>query len=114
MTSAMTAQSETLAPAFAERERVLRILHEAAPRLRARGITRLSLFGSMARGEARPESDIDLLIEVDPDAGLGFFELFDLQEELGTLLGRPVQFAFGSAMRPWLLEWIEDDRIGVF
>jgi predicted nucleotidyltransferase len=113
MISAMTAESETLASALAERERVLRVLHEAAPRLRARGITRLSLFGSMARGKAGPESDIDLLIEIDPDAGLGL-ELYGLQEELGTLLGRPVGFAFASEMRPWLQDWIEKDRIGVY
>jgi predicted nucleotidyltransferase len=110
----MAIESETLAPALAERERVLRILREAAPQLRARGITRLSLFGSMARGKAGPQSDIDLLIEIDPGAGLGFFELYDLQEELGTLLGRPVQFAFRSAMRPWLQDWIEEDRIGIY
>jgi uncharacterized protein with HEPN domain len=48
--------------------------------LRARGISRLGLFGSMARGEAGPKSDIDLLIEVDPEAGFGLSDLLDLQE----------------------------------
>jgi uncharacterized protein len=110
----MTRTATFAADALAERERVLRILHEQAPRLRARGITALSLFGSLARGEAGPESDIDLLIETDPANRPGFIELFDLREELAKLLGRPVQFAFGSAMRPWLREWIEDDRIGIF
>jgi predicted nucleotidyltransferase len=114
MRLAMTTDVEARDPALAERERVLRILHEEAPRLRTRGITRLSLFGSIARGEARPESDVDLLIEIESAAKLGFFELHDLQEELGTLLGRPVQFAFGSAMRPWLREWIDEDRIRIF
>ena len=57
MTLAMAAESTTLAPAaLAERERVVRVLHEAAPRLRARGITSLSLFGSLARGEAGPKA----------------------------------------------------------
>jgi predicted nucleotidyltransferase len=65
----MVVQSETLGPALAERERVLRMLREAAPGLRARGITRLGLFGLLARGDAGPESDVDLLIEMDPDAG---------------------------------------------
>jgi predicted nucleotidyltransferase len=90
------------------------MLREAAPQLRARGITPMGLFGSMARGEAGPESDVDLLIEVDPEARFGLSDLLDLQEELGDRLGRPVQFAFASEMRPWLLEWIEDDRIAVF
>ena len=110
----MAAETGTLDPALAERERVLRILHEQAPRLRARGIRSLSLFGSMARGEAGPRSDVDLLIATDPEARPGFFELFELKEELEALLGRSVQFAFGSKMRPWLRQWIEEDRIGIF
>lgn len=110
----MASATTTLDAALAECERVLRILHEEAPRLRARGITHLSLFGSMARAKARPESDIDLLIEVDPAARFGLSDLLDLREELGDRLGRPINFAFASEMRPWLLEWIEDDRIGIF
>ena len=49
---------------------------------RARGITSLDRFGSTARGEAGPKSDLDLLIEVDPEAGSGLSDLLDLQEEL--------------------------------
>jgi predicted nucleotidyltransferase len=108
------ARTTTLDPALAERERVLRILHEEAPRLRARGITRLSLFGSMARGEAGPNSDIDLLIETESAAKVGLFDLFDLREQLGRRLRRPVSFAFRSQMRPWLQEWIEEDRIEIY
>lgn len=111
---AMASDVQTLDAALTERERVLRILREQAPQLRARGITRLSLFGSMARGEAGPESDIDLLIEVVPAARFGLSDLLDLREELGDLLGRPINFAFASEMRPWLLEWIEEDRIGIY
>jgi len=93
---------------------VLRILHEQAPRLRARGIRSLSLFGSIARDEASPEIDIDLLLATDPEAGLGFFELFEVKQELEALLGRSVQFAYGSEMRPWLREWIEENGVGIF
>jgi predicted nucleotidyltransferase len=85
-----------------------------APGLRARGIASLSLFGSIARGEAGPKSDVDLLIATDPAARLGYFELCALQRKLEAQLRRPVNFAFGSEMRPWLREWIEDDRIGIF
>jgi predicted nucleotidyltransferase len=111
----MAASTPTLAPgALAERERVLRILHEQAARLRALGIKHLSLFGSMARGEARAKSDIDLLIETESAAKLGLFDLFDLREELGRRFDRPVSFAFRSQMRPWLQDWIEEDRIGIY
>ncbi len=115
MRPAMAGNLETIAPAtLAERNRVLEELRRQAPQLRLRGIAKLSLFGSIARGDAGPESDVDLLIETDPEARLGYFELFDLGEELEALLGRPVQFAFGSSMRPWLRAWIEDDRIEIF
>jgi uncharacterized protein len=73
----------------------------------------LSLFGSMARGEAGPKSDIDLLIEVDPAAHFGLSDLLDLQEELADLLARRINFAFASEMRPWLREWIEEDRLEI-
>jgi predicted nucleotidyltransferase len=110
MRLAMAARTDTLDPTLAEARAGAAHPHQA-PRLRARGITSLSLLGSIARGEAGPKSDIDLLIETDPTARFGFFELFELQEELEPLPGRPVPFAFGSAMRPWLRQWIEDDRI---
>ena len=111
----MVSDVETIAPAaLAERERVIGQLRERAPQLRRRGVTSLSLFGSMARGDAGPGSDVDLLVETDPNARLGFFEMFDFGHEIETLLGRPVQFAFGSNMRPWLRAWIEDDRIEIF
>ena len=111
----MAAEATTIdARALAERDRVLRILGEQVPRLRQRGITRLSLFGSVARGEAGPESDIDLLIEIDPKSQFGLRDLVDLSDALSEMLDRPVQFAFGSEMRRWLREWIEEDRIEVF
>jgi uncharacterized protein len=55
--------------------------------LRARGITRLQMFGSRARGDNREDSDLDLLIDIDPKAGFSLIDLagvnLDLTEELG-------------------------------
>lgn len=53
------------------------------------GIAELSVFGSVARGDATPDSDIDLLFLLEPDARLGF-ALFDLEAELAEIFGRPV------------------------
>ena len=53
-------------------------------------IAYLALFGSAVRGELRPDSDIDLLVEFAPDARIGFLALGRMQRELATLFGRPV------------------------
>lgn len=53
-------------------------------------IRHLSLFGSVLRDDFRPESDVDVLVEFEPDAQVGLFTLMDIQDELATLLGRQV------------------------
>ena len=54
-------------------------------------IRRLSLFGSMLHGTARPDSDVDLLVEFEPDARPSLFDLAEIEEELSFLLnGRRV------------------------
>jgi uncharacterized protein len=50
-------------------------------------IRRLSLFGSMLKGTARPDSDVDLLVEFEPGARPSFFDLADIEQELSALLG---------------------------
>ncbi|MGH6885520.1 MAG: nucleotidyltransferase family protein, partial [Geminicoccales bacterium] len=98
----------------AERERVLATLRQRAPKLRALGITRVSLFGSSARGNVGPKSDVDLLVELDPESHFSLFELLDLQEDLQELLGRPAHFAFSSKLRPWLRDEILAEAIPIY
>jgi predicted nucleotidyltransferase len=112
---AMTAHTKTIAAAgTVERERVLAALRQEGPRLRGLGITRLSLFGSMARGEIDPGSDVDLLVEIDPASHFSLFELVDLQEILEAVLGRRAHFAFASKLRPWLREEILQEAISIY
>jgi predicted nucleotidyltransferase len=97
-----------------ERERVLEVLRRHEHELRARGLTRLALFGSTARGDLGPESDVDLLIEVDAASRFGLFAFLDLKDNLAILLGRPVDLAFADAMRPRLRATALRDVIDVF
>jgi len=50
-------------------------------------IRRLALFGSVLRDDFCDESDVDVLVEFEPGAGVGFFELYDIEQELSELLG---------------------------
>jgi predicted nucleotidyltransferase len=53
-------------------------------------IRELSLFGSQARGDARPDSDVDLLVDFEADADWSLLDVARLREELGELFRRPV------------------------
>ncbi len=55
-----------------------------------RQVARLELFGSFAGGNATPESDVDLLVTFEPDVRIGLLGFVELQEELESLVGRPV------------------------
>ena len=63
-------------------------------------VRELSLFGSAARGEMRPESDIDLLVEFLPDARVGLLEHAGLMLDLADLLGRKVDLVSKNGLKP--------------
>lgn len=72
------------------RDDVLRLLAEHKPELAEEfGVTALYLYGSVARDEAGPESDVDVLAEFD-GRPMGYFKFFDLKERLSQILGREV------------------------
>ena len=50
-------------------------------------IRRLALFGSVLRDDFGPGSDVDVLVEFEPDTKVGFFKLYDLEQELSRILG---------------------------
>jgi predicted nucleotidyltransferase len=57
---------------------------------RRHSIRRLSLFGSALREDFRPDSDIDLLVDFEPRARVGLFQMVEMEDELSRLLGRRV------------------------
>jgi predicted nucleotidyltransferase len=93
---------------------VVATLRAREPALRQAGITHLSLFGSVARNEAGPDSDIDLAAEFDPAAKMDLIRLVGLELELGDLLGREVQILPEPICKERLRANVERDRICAF
>jgi predicted nucleotidyltransferase len=71
-------------------ERVIATLRAHEADLRRAGLRSLSLFGSVARGDAGPDSDIDLAAEFEPATQMDLFRLTALERHLGELLGGSV------------------------
>ena len=82
--------------------------HEAE--LRRAGIRRLSLFGSVARGDAAADSDVDLAAEFDPAAQMDLIRLVALERRIGAALGRPVEILPEPIENPRLRGNVERDR----
>lgn len=72
------------------------------------GIASLEVFGSVARGDDHRDSDVDLLYVLKPGARLGF-RLFDLEDELANLLGRPVDLVARRSVNKYLREQVLAD-----
>ena len=72
---------------------------ELADLCRRYSVKELAVFGSVARGEARPDSDVDLLVEFLPEARIGLLEHIAAQRELSALLGRNVDLVTKPALR---------------
>ncbi|HSU17707.1 nucleotidyltransferase family protein [Longimicrobium sp.] len=93
----------------AKRDRVLDVLRKNREDLKSYGATSISVFGSVARGEAGPGSDVDLLVEVDDRMTL--FRLSRLKNHLQELLGLPVDLVTPGALRPHMRETILAEAI---
>jgi len=92
-----------------DRQTVLNRIAEDRPALTAMHVKSLELFGSVARGSAGEDSDIDLLVEFDRPVGL--FHFIRLQEHLEALLGRKVDLTMRSALIRELRPIIESEAI---
>lgn len=91
------------------RDEVLAILQAHREDLRRLGVRTLSLFGSTARDEARPDSDIDLLVEF---AATATFDAFmDLKFYLEDLLGRRIDLVTSKALKPRIRPSVEREAI---
>lgn len=97
-----------------DRDTALSRLKRNKASLRALGLERLSLFGSTARGEASPASDIDLAVTLDQSAGIDLFRFAAISEQLARMLGAKVDLVVEPARNPQLQAQIDRDRLRVY
>jgi len=95
-----------------DRDEVLKILITHQKALKTLGVSSLDLFGSVARDEARPDSDVDCLVEFREKGGL--FQLLRVQHYLEDVLGCPVDLGTQEALREHLRVPVLKEAIHVF
>lgn len=94
------------------RDELLAKLRELKPWLEEQGLVNVRLFGSYARDEAGPDSDVDLL--VDETRILSYFDLFDVKETLAEKLKRPVDICTDASMtNPYIRHTAMRDVVAV-
>jgi hypothetical protein len=86
--------------------------HEAA--LRARGVAHAALFGSIARDEQRHDSDIDIMIELDPAARVTMFDYVDIKEYIAGLFQARVDVVNREGLKPFVRPRAAADAIYAF
>ncbi len=75
------------------------------------GATNVRVFGSLARGEARPDSDVDILITLDPDRSL--LDLIALQQDLADLLNCKVDVVTEASVSPYIRPEVLRDAVAL-
>jgi predicted nucleotidyltransferase len=95
-------------------EDALAILRRSEGDLRARGVRRAALFGSVARGDDRPGSDIEIMIEVEPDARITVYDYASLKEYIERLFGRPVDVVSRDSLTPYVRPAATVDAVYAF
>ncbi len=82
------------------RAEAIETLKRSEAALRARGVRRAAVFGSIARGDNRPDSDIDLMVEIDPDARITVFDYVGLKEYIASLFDGRVDVVNRESLKP--------------
>ena len=97
-----------------DRDHILDTLRAHEAELRRRGVRHAALFGSAARREARPASDIDIMIELDPGAPVGLFEYVAISQFLADLFPARVDVANRNGLKPAVRAGAERDAVYAF
>lgn len=96
------------------RDDAIRIVKSHEDELRRRGVLSLALFGSIVRGEARPDSDVDVMVVIDDGRKFSLVDLAGLRLYLCDVLGRDVDIVERDYLKPFLRDGILAEAVEVF
>jgi hypothetical protein len=96
------------------RDELVRKLIELRPKPEAEGVAHLALFGSRARGDNRDDSDIDVLVDVAPDAKFSLLDLISVEQLLAAETGVAAQGTMRRSLSSRLRERITRDIVEIF
>jgi predicted nucleotidyltransferase len=95
-------------------QEILAKLRENETALRARGVSHAALFGSRARGDNRPDIDIDIMLEFDPAARVTVFNYAGLKDFIAGLFDGPVDVVNRDGLKPYVRPAATTDAIYAF
>ena len=93
------------------RDEILDKLRADKEALDAFGVKAIGVFGSVARGEAGPDSDVDIVVDFDEDSIPGLFEFVRLKRHLEEVLGRPVDLVTPGSPNRRVNERVESEAV---
>ncbi|HEX4198124.1 MAG TPA: nucleotidyltransferase domain-containing protein [Caulobacteraceae bacterium] len=96
------------------RDAVIAILRAHEAPLRRRGVQRAALFGSVARGQATPASDLDILVDIDPSAHIDLYDYVGITQYIAGLFTVPVEVADRAMLIPPVRRTAERDAVYAF
>lgn len=97
-----------------DREQVIAVLRGHEVELRAAGVVRLWIFGSTARGDQRPDSDVDLLATFDHTRRITLLDVAGIEWRLSRMLGRSVELVEEGTLKPRVRESVEAEAVRAF
>ena len=95
-------------------EQTLRILRANADALRAKGVLHAAVFGSVARGQPGKDSDIDVLVEIDPGKHVGLFGYSSIKLALDRLMDRKVDMVDAKVLKAIVREEVMREKVDAF
>ena len=96
------------------RDQIIAAIRKNADAIKSKGVSKLAIFGSRARDDYRPDSDIDVLVEIEPDKSFSLLNLIDVEHIIEDATGLQAQATVRRSMSPRFAPHSADDIVEIF